>query len=90
MDRLKNISNVIYDSNIIIYYCFSYKNHRIVILPIVISVIWIGGMIDVVKSASFDQLIFTVISAIILLGATLIFTILPAKNDDWNKADERI
>lgn len=30
MDRLKNISNVIYDSNIIIYYCFSYKNHRIV------------------------------------------------------------
>ena len=60
------------------------------ILPIFISVIWIGGLIDVVNNASIDQLNFTIVSAIILLGATLIFTLLPAKNDDWNNADERI
>lgn len=60
------------------------------ILPIVISVIWIGGMIDVVNNASVDQLNFTIASAIMLLIATLVFTLLPAKSDDWDNADERI
>ena len=30
MDRLKNDSKVVYDANIIIYYCFLYKTHKIV------------------------------------------------------------
>lgn len=30
MDRLKNDSQVVYDANIIIYYCFLYKTHKIV------------------------------------------------------------
>ena len=60
------------------------------ILPIFISIIWIGGMFDVAKSGSYEQLTFTVISAAILLTATLIFTILPAKNPDWDEAEERV
>ena len=60
------------------------------ILPIFISVIWIGGIIDVLNSASIDQLNFTIVSAIILVIATLIFTLLPAKNPDWDSAEERV
>jgi NSS family neurotransmitter:Na+ symporter len=60
------------------------------ILPIVIGIIWIGGMFDVAHSGSFDQLNFTIVSAILLLGATLIFTVLPAKNPEWENAEERV
>ena len=60
------------------------------ILPIFISIIWIGGIFDVAKSGSYEQLTFTVISAAILLTATLICTILPAKNPDWDEAEERV
>ncbi len=49
------------------------------ILPIFISIIWIGGIIDVVNSATITQLNFTIVSAILLLGASLVFTLLPAK-----------
>lgn len=60
------------------------------ILPIVISIIWVGGMVDVINTSTFDQLIFTVISAAILLGATLVFTILPAKHPEWDDVEERV
>lgn len=60
------------------------------VLPIFIGIVWIGGMFDVVMQSSFDQLIFTVICAVILLGATLVFTVLPAKNPDWDNAEERV
>lgn len=60
------------------------------ILPIFITIVWIGGMIDVVNNATFEQLVFTVISAVLLLVATFIFTHLPAKTDDWDNAEERV
>ena len=60
------------------------------VLPIFVTIVWIGGMIDVANNATFEQLIFTVISAAILLIATLIFTVLPAKNPDWDNAEERV
>ena len=60
------------------------------ILPIFIAIIWIGGLIDVINAGTFDQLVFTAISAAILLIATLIFTILPAKNPEWENAEERV
>lgn len=49
------------------------------ILPILVTVIWIGGMIDVMDTCTFEQLIFTIISAAVLLVATLVFTILPGQ-----------
>ena len=58
------------------------------ILPIFIAVVWIGGLYDVIINGTFDQLIFTLISAAVLLIVTLIFTILPAKDPDWDNADE--
>ena len=60
------------------------------ILPIFILIVWIGGMMDVIKSSTFEQLVFTVISAAVLLIGTLVLTILPAKNPDWDNYEERI
>jgi NSS family neurotransmitter:Na+ symporter len=60
------------------------------VLPIFVTIVWIGGMIDVVKAGTPDQLMFTIISAVILLIVTLIFTVLPAKNPDWDNAEERV
>ena len=60
------------------------------ILPIVISIIWIGGMIDVINSSTIHQLNFTIVVAIILLAATLIFTLLPAKHPEWDDVEERV
>ena len=60
------------------------------ILPIFISIVWIGGMFDVAGSGSFDQLNFTIVSAIFLLAVTLILTVLPAKNPEWDNIDERV
>ena len=60
------------------------------ILPIFLAIVWIGGLIDVINAGTFTQLVFTVITAVILLVATLVFTLLPAKNPDWDKAEERV
>ena len=60
------------------------------VLPIFISIVWIGGMIDVINGSSIDQLNFTLVSAAVLLIASLIFTIMPAKNKDWYEAKERV
>ena len=60
------------------------------ILPIFVTIIWIGGMVDVISSGTSDQLIFTLISAVLLLVSTLVFTILPAKNHDWDDVEERV
>ena len=59
-------------------------------LPIFLTIVWIGGMIDVVNNAEPGQLLFTVLSATLLLIATLVFTLLPAKNPDWDNAEERV
>ena len=60
------------------------------LLPIVVTIIWIGGIIDILTTGSFDQLVFSVIVAVILIMSTIILTNLPAKNPDWDKTDERL
>ena len=60
------------------------------VLPIFVTIVWIGGMYEVMNDSTPDQLIFTVVSAVILLGATLAFTLLPAKNPNWENSEERV
>lgn len=60
------------------------------VLPIFISIVWIGGMIDVINNSSIHQLNFTIVSAAVLLVVSLIFTIRPAKNDEWDEIEERV
>ena len=47
-------------------------------------------MIDVINTATFEQLVFTAICAAILLVATFAFTVLPSKDPDWDNAEERV
>ena len=60
------------------------------VLPIVVTIVWIGGMIEVMNTCTFEQLIFTIITAALLLVTTLILTILPVKNEEWNNAEDRV
>lgn len=60
------------------------------ILPVFISIVWIGGVIDVAAASNTDQTIFTIATAIAVLVTTVIFTKLPAKSPDWDNADERV
>lgn len=60
------------------------------ILPIFILIIWFGGIIAVVPTWTFRQLISSVLCGIFLLVTTLILTILPAKDENWNKKLERV
>ena len=47
-------------------------------------------MLDVIHQGNPDQMNFTIASAIILLVATFVLTILPAKNPEWDDAEERV
>ena len=59
------------------------------ILPIVLSIVWIGGMIDILSTANFETIIFIIGLTILLLGSTALLTLLPAKSPDWNETEER-
>ncbi|MBO7242023.1 MAG: sodium-dependent transporter [Methanobrevibacter sp.] len=60
------------------------------ILPLFITIVWIGGVIDVIKDGSTDQLIVFGILTVILLGLTAVFTKLPATNEDWDETKNRL
>lgn len=60
------------------------------ILPIFIGIVWIGGLIDVMATGSVQQSIFMIICAVLLLVGSLVFTLLPAKNPNWNDVEERV
>ena len=60
------------------------------ILPIFITIVWIGGMVDVINTGSFTQLMFTILTAAVLLIVTLFLTILPARNSDWGNVENRV
>ena len=60
------------------------------ILPLFITVVWIGGVIDVINDGSADQLIVFGILTVILLGLTAVFTKLKATNEDWDETKHRL
>lgn len=60
------------------------------VLPIVVAIIWLGGLGDIITNGTADQLMVTIILAVILLVSCLVFTVLPARNPDWDNIEERI
>ena len=60
------------------------------ILPLFITIVWIGGVIDVINDGSADQLIVFGILTVILLGLTAVFTKLKATNEDWDGTKHRL
>jgi len=60
------------------------------IIPIVLIVIWVGGLYELITSATTEHLIIILSLTILSLIASLIFTKLSARTDSWLNADERI
>ena len=60
------------------------------VLPIFIAIVWVGGLLEVISSGSMLELAILAILTIILLGATFIFTKLPAKSGEWDEVKQRL
>ena len=52
------------------------------VLPIVVAIIWLGGLSEILNNGSIDQLMVTIVSAVILLVSCLMASLLPARNPD--------
>ena len=59
------------------------------ILPVFLVIIWIGGMYELVTTETMFFVITMIVTAIILVVSTFIFTRLPSKNPNWDKSEER-
>ena len=60
------------------------------ILPIFIAIVWLGGVLDTINSGPSDQLIVFEILTVIIVGLTILFTKLHAKNEDWDETEHRL
>ena len=60
------------------------------ILPLVIAIVWIGGVLDIINNGSMSELIVFGILTVILLGLTAVFTKLKATNEDWDETKHRL
>lgn len=60
------------------------------VIPILLSVIWIGGLYEVISNGTWESLEILIILSAILLISSLILTVLKPKSENWFKADERI
>jgi len=60
------------------------------VLPIFIAIVWVGGILEVISSGSMLELAILAILTVILLGATFIFTKLPAKSGEWDEVKQTL
>ena len=59
------------------------------VIPIFLSIIWVGGIINLLITETDAAVEVMVASAIILIVATIVFTRLSPRNPDWDKKEER-
>ncbi len=60
------------------------------ILPLVISIVWLGGVYDIINTGSFTELMVFAGLSVLLLVLTAVFTKLPATNKDWDETEHRL
>ena len=60
------------------------------IIPILLVVIWSGGIYELISMNSTESALILIVLALILIILSLIFTLLPAKSEDWLETEERI
>ncbi len=60
------------------------------ILPLFISIVWLGGVYDIIMTGSMAELWAFVILTAILVILTAIFTKLPATNPNWDDTESRL
>ena len=60
------------------------------IIPILLVVIWFGGLYDLISMKTTESVIILIVLALITIISSLIFTFVPAKTKEWFKTEERI
>ena len=60
------------------------------IIPILLIVIWFGGLYELTAMKTTESAIVLILLALILVMFSLIFTLLPEKSKDWFKTEERV
>ena len=60
------------------------------IIPVLLSVIWIGGLYDILSNGTWEFLAVLAILSAILRILALIFTVLKPKSKNWFESEERI
>ena len=60
------------------------------VIPVLLSVIWIGGLVELIADGSWEFLAILIVLAAILLVFSAIFTLRPASSPDWLEGEERI
>ena len=60
------------------------------IIPIMLIVIWVGGIYEIITLETKEHLILLMLLSIFSLIMAFVFTKLPPRTDDWLKAEERI
>lgn len=60
------------------------------ILPIFVTIVWVGGLIDIIKGGSIIQTIVFILMTIILGVLTVFFTLKKATNKSWDEVENRL
>ena len=60
------------------------------VIPALLSVIWIGGLFELIAGGNWEFLVILIALAAILLTFSFIFTLRLASSPDWFEAEERI
>jgi NSS family neurotransmitter:Na+ symporter len=60
------------------------------VIPVLLTVIWVGGLYELIIKGTWEYLAVLIVLAVILLVVSLVFTLRPAKSDKWFEAEERI
>ncbi|WP_295610925.1 sodium-dependent transporter [uncultured Methanobrevibacter sp.] len=60
------------------------------IIPILLVIIWFGGMHELLKIKTTESAMIVTVLALILIIVSWIFTRMPAKSQDWFETEERI
>lgn len=62
-----------------------------VILPICILVFWVGNFIDyVIKNGTTPKIVVLIVTAVIMLGISILFSLLKPTNRRWKEAESRL
>jgi NSS family neurotransmitter:Na+ symporter len=60
------------------------------ILPFCIAVFWVGGLVDIIKDGNVAKTVVFIITTIIAVAISAIFTILKPTNKNWDETKNRL
>ena len=57
------------------------------LLPVCVSIIWVGAMINILQDYSFERLVITLIFTVVMVVVCLVLTLKKPTNPNWDKID---